>query len=274
MKALDCGSGDGPQAIVVGSHIYYPRTFSKTLKSQLHLVCADTRGFVPALPHHTESNFTADKLVQDIEAMRTSLGADKIILIGHSIYAFMAIEYARTFPDKVSHLILIASSPIAGPEMYKEADRYFEESVCPQRKVALQATIQKFTESRDPSFVARMLSCGPKIWYDHNFDALLRKKDNLSWTHGTFKEVLSAHDVHIDESKAPSQQLEAFGSIVALRNAVYFEDQVSANPDIPVEKKRKIAADFLRREYSQYLGGIMYYDEQARISASAKVDLP
>jgi proline iminopeptidase len=157
--------------MVIGSHKYYPRTFSKNLHSKLHLVCTDTRGFVPTSDHHTENDFTMDNIVQDIERARTSLGVDKVILIGHSIHAFIAIDYARTFPDKVSHLVLIASSPLAGPESYKEADRSFEESVCPQRKAAFQASMSKFIESGDHSFIGRMLAFGPRLWYDESFDA-------------------------------------------------------------------------------------------------------
>ena len=163
--------GSGPVAIVIGSHKYYPRTFSENLKLKLQLVFTDTRGFVPVSSNHTESDFTIEKIVQDIESLRDSLGVNKVILIGHSIHAFMAMEYARAFPDKVSHLILIASSPIAGPKIYKEADRYFEESVCPERKEALKFTMQRFNESNDKSFVPRLLSFGPRIWYDQDFDA-------------------------------------------------------------------------------------------------------
>lgn len=65
----------------------------------------------------------------------------------------MALEHARTFPEKVSHLVLIASSPIAGPEIYKEADRYFGESVCPERKAAVATSMQKFIESGDQLFL-------------------------------------------------------------------------------------------------------------------------
>lgn len=117
--------GSRPVAIVIGSHKYYPRTFSENLKSKLQLVCADKRGFFHASESHTENDFITLKITHDIEALRLSLGADKIILIGHSIHAFMAMEYARAFPDRVSHLVLIASSPITGPEIYKEADKYF-----------------------------------------------------------------------------------------------------------------------------------------------------
>lgn len=94
----------------------------------------------------------------------------------------MALDYARQFPDRASHLVFIASSPTAGAEIYKEADRYFEESVSPQRKAALQITMQRFSEGGDPatpkssavasqSLIARLLSFGPRIWYDENFDA-------------------------------------------------------------------------------------------------------
>ena len=163
--------GSGPVAIVIGSHKYYPRTFSDSLKTKLQLVCADTSGFVPALSDHSESNFTVDKITHDIEALRLSLGADKIILIGHSIHAFMALEYACAFSDKISHLVLIASSPTAGSEIHEEADRYFEESVCPERKAAFATSMQTFVESCDQSFIARLLSFGPRIWYNENFDA-------------------------------------------------------------------------------------------------------
>lgn len=169
LKTVELGTG--PTALVVGSHTYYPRTFSKSLSSKLRLIFADTRGFVPASSYHTESDFTRDKITEDIEAIRASWAVDQVILVGHSIHAFMALEYACRFPDRVSHLVLIASSPLAGHEIYKEADRYFEESVCPQRKEALITSMKKFLECKDSSFIERMLAFGPRLWYDHTFDA-------------------------------------------------------------------------------------------------------
>lgn len=169
LKAAVLGSGQ--TAIVIGSHKYYPRTFSDNLANKLQLICADTRGFTPGNPSYVEADFSLHKITDDIEAVRASLDVDKIILIGHSIHAFMALEYASRFPDKISHLVLIASSPIAGHEIYKEADRYFEESVCPKRKTAFATSMQKFVESKDQSFVRRMLAFGPRLWYDYNFDS-------------------------------------------------------------------------------------------------------
>lgn len=163
--------GRGQVAIVIGSHKYYPRTFSGNLKSKLHFVCADTRAFTPTSPCHVASDFTIPKIIQDIEMLRATLRVDKIILIGHSIHAFMATEYARSFPDKVSHLVLIAQSPIVGEKLHKEADGYFEESACHERKRALVKTMKEFSQKGHSSFVERMLAFGPRLWYDYNFDA-------------------------------------------------------------------------------------------------------
>lgn len=67
--------------------------------------------------------------------------------------------------------MLIASSPIVGQEGYKEADRYFEESVFPERKAAFASTMQQFVEKGAPSFIRRMLAFGPRLWFDYRYDA-------------------------------------------------------------------------------------------------------
>ncbi len=163
--------GNGPVALAIGSHTYYPRTFSELLTTKLKLVCADTRGFVTRNSQHRKDDFTLDNIVVDTEIIRKSIQTDKVIIIGHSIHAFMALEYAQRFPDAVSHLVLIASSPIGGSDIYKEADRYFEESVCPERKAAFAAKMRNLTENTHPSFIERMIAFGPRLWYNYLFDA-------------------------------------------------------------------------------------------------------
>ena len=163
--------GQGQAAVILGSNKYYPRTFSDNLQSNLQLFFVDTRAFVATSESHRQEDFTQDKILEDLNFIISSLGLDKVILIGHSIHAFMALEYANKYPDKVSHIILIGSSPIIGPELYKEADCYFEESVCPDRKKAFTKTMQNFTQNDNKSLIDRMLAFGPRLWYDYNFDA-------------------------------------------------------------------------------------------------------
>lgn len=170
--------GRGDAAIVIGSHKYYPRTFSKKLKATLKFFYVDTRVFATNDPKSIESDFTINKIVEDIETIREALDIKKAVFIGHSIHALVALEYVKRFPDHVSHLALIASAPIAMPEIAKEANQYLEESVCPERKSALVRSIQKFTGSnRKESFVTRLFSLTPMIWYDYNFNAQKLWKD-------------------------------------------------------------------------------------------------
>lgn len=169
--------GEGTPAIVIGSHIYYPRTFSDQLRERLQLIFLDQRAFAKREnPFATpEDAYALSKILDDIETLRVRLNLNKIMIIGHSIHAFMALEYAKKFPNSVSHVILIAASPIAGNKLYEAADRYFNESVCPQRKALLAENLKTFERdtAADPNraFITRMLKFGPMIWYDYTYDA-------------------------------------------------------------------------------------------------------
>ena len=169
--------GKGAPSLVIGSHIYYPRVFSKNLQEHLQMIFLDTRAFVKESPDFASSDFSIQKFIEDIEAFRQLLKLDKFIVIGHSIHAFIALEYAKRFPDRVSHLVMIASSPIVGPKLYMEADRYFEESVCPDRKQEFQKQMDGLKQESSPSFIQRMLAFGPKLWFDFKFDATSLWKD-------------------------------------------------------------------------------------------------
>jgi proline iminopeptidase len=87
--------GNGVPTIVVGSSLYYSRTFSNNLRNSLKLVFVDHRGFSPQNDCKDISQYHLDKLVDDIELIRKELGFDKVIIIGHSGHAFIALEMPR-----------------------------------------------------------------------------------------------------------------------------------------------------------------------------------
>jgi proline iminopeptidase len=47
-------------------------------------------------------------LVNDIESLRRELGMPQLALLGHSFGTVLALEYAAKYPNKVSHLIVVA----------------------------------------------------------------------------------------------------------------------------------------------------------------------
>jgi proline iminopeptidase len=167
--------GNGIPAIVIGSHKYYPRIFSQNLRNHMQLVFMDQRAFGNAVIKASEEDFALSKLLDDIEALRREFLLDKIVIIGHSIHALMAMEYAKKYPDSVSKVVLIASSPMAGSKVQEAADRYFADSVCPTRKEALANNLRTLDDEiaahPDQAFITRMLKFGPMIWYDFTYDA-------------------------------------------------------------------------------------------------------
>lgn len=156
--------GQGPDTLVIGSALYYPKTFSQNLRKHLKLICMDHRGFGERHEIVPESEYNLDVIAEDIEAFRKELGIEKLILVGHSGHAYMAIRYAIKYPQHVSHLVIAAISP---KESFQEGDNYFEKIASPERK----ALLTKNMANSKNDFIGRMLTFGPMLWYQYDYDA-------------------------------------------------------------------------------------------------------
>jgi len=173
--------GSGLPAIVVGSSLYYPRTFSQNLRQHFRFVFMDHRGFVAPPEGADNSAFELDALIDDIEQVRKALNLDKIAIIGHSGHAYMALEYAKKYPQNVSQVILIAFGPNHSQTSHQAAEQYWQDSVCPERKLALEESLKSLEEelqaAPDKRFITFALKFGPKSWYDYHFDTSSLWKD-------------------------------------------------------------------------------------------------
>lgn len=155
--------GQGIPALIIGSVAYYPQTFSQTLKKYFQLIHMNHRGFAKTTKPYHADDYTLDKIIEDIEALRHDLKLEKMILIGHSGHAHMAVAYAKAYPEHVSHLILIGISPL---ENHQAADEYFQRIATPERKALLAENLKYI----DNSFIGRMLCFGPMLWAQYDFD--------------------------------------------------------------------------------------------------------
>jgi proline iminopeptidase len=90
-------------------HTSYKPTFS-SLSDLMQLVYIDHRGQGRSA-RGTKSTYTLDNNVEDLEALRQYLGLDKIVVIGGSYGGMVALTYASRYPQHVSHLIAIATTP-------------------------------------------------------------------------------------------------------------------------------------------------------------------
>jgi pimeloyl-ACP methyl ester carboxylesterase len=140
--------GTGTPAIVIGSAVYYPRVFSQNLRKHLRLVFLDHRGFAPSPGPVDTTEFALDAIVDDIERARRELGLGRVAIIGHSGHALMALEYAKKYPANVSQVIMIAMAPNLSAASVAAGDRYWEESVSPERKAILQENRQRLPDEK------------------------------------------------------------------------------------------------------------------------------
>ena len=139
------------------------------------MVFVDHRGFSPPYDCKDTAQFQLDSLIDDIELVRKELGFDKIIVMGHSGHAFMALEYAKKYPANVSHLVMMCAGPNLSHEAHLAAQRYLNDSVCPERKAALAQSLtrlpQEIEAAPEKAFITYCLLMGPKSWFDYNYDA-------------------------------------------------------------------------------------------------------
>lgn len=175
--------GSGPNALVIGSSIYYPRLFSQNLRKHLRLIFSDMRAFAPPPRLEAPMPFPLDVLLEDVERVRQILDLRKVIVIGHSGNAFLALEYAKKYPEHVSHVVMIGTGPDFSEESKKKADRYWEETASEERKEIFRKSFALHPDSQYEQvpaarrFIWNYLRHAAKIWCDPYFDSTFLWKE-------------------------------------------------------------------------------------------------
>ena len=82
------------------------------LAKQHEVIFYDQRGSGKSLDTTMEATyFNLKQFTKDVEAVRQQLGIDKVIVLGHSFGGLLGMSYAITYPEHVSKLILVATTP-------------------------------------------------------------------------------------------------------------------------------------------------------------------
>lgn len=204
------GGGRWP-LLVVGSSIFYPRTFSDRLKQTCTLVCADLPHFVETETGFHLASISFDLYAGCIESIRTATGFEKVIIVGHSHHGNVAVEYAKRYPQNVSHVVLIGSSPVNIDQTIQRAEQYWNSRASESRKALLKerrASIDEgYLTSLSPkeAYVTQYVADAPLYWHDPQYDASwlwedmhfgmgaihafrnLYQEYEMSWTPGLFE---------------------------------------------------------------------------------------
>lgn len=76
---------------------------------RFHAVLFDQRGAGRSTPAGERSANSTDRLIADIETIRTTLGIERWLVVGGSWGATLALAYAQAHPDRVSAIVLRAT---------------------------------------------------------------------------------------------------------------------------------------------------------------------
>ena len=169
--------GSGTPTLVIGSAIYYPRTFSQRLRASLRMAFLDVRHFAENDPAFGLGRVTLDTYTDDIEAIRCELGFQRVVVVGHSHMGNLALEYAKRFPSRVSHVVLIGSPPLEVSQTISAAKAYWEDHASEHRKAALRNNHDALNPGAlarlapKQAYVVEYVADGPKYWYDTTYDA-------------------------------------------------------------------------------------------------------
>lgn len=168
--------GTGPSAIVIGSSRYYPRAFSQNLRKHLRLVFMDHRGFAPSPGPVDTSEFEFEKLIDDVETLRRRLGLGRVVVIGHSGHAYMALEYGKKYPENTSQVVMIGIAPDLSQNSAAFAERNYQaladvNRLTTERENKLALPDEELAKlPPDQAFVRGYIRNAARVWYDPRFD--------------------------------------------------------------------------------------------------------
>ena len=112
--------GNGKTCLVIGSSVYYPKTFSPELRNHLKMYFVDLKWFAKGYKPENLDLVNIQTIVDDVEAIRQKLDLEQPVIMGHSIHGTIAMEYVKKYPDKVSALVIIGSPTQWGNDVYDQ----------------------------------------------------------------------------------------------------------------------------------------------------------
>lgn len=101
--------GDGPPVLLVhgmGAHTHWWDEVAPALASETRPVALDLRGHGNS-DWRDDGAYAMESFVADIEEARHALGWERFALVGHSLGARVALEYAAAHPDRLASLCVI-----------------------------------------------------------------------------------------------------------------------------------------------------------------------
>ena len=146
----------------------YERMMPTPLDDFLRLVFVDLRGRGRSSGDPTKLSF--EVLADDLEAIRSDLGVERVAVLGHSILGVLAIEYGRHCPRSVSGVIAVGTPPRGDMTwLARQAAEFFDHDASDDRKQVLRENLS--TLPPEASMGRVVAAQTPMRFFDSHLDA-------------------------------------------------------------------------------------------------------
>ncbi|NJC97991.1 MAG: alpha/beta hydrolase [Anaerolineales bacterium] len=180
------------------------------LEDIFDLIIPDLRGFGESTT--VDQPYTMDDIAADLAGLLDHLGIQKTAVAGHSMGGYVALAFARLYPERVSGLGLVSTQVLADP---------------PDRKEGRYKSAADVAENGTASVVEAMT---PKFTSDERLQAFARK---------TMERQQPA--AYIGALKAMAERTDATSLLASIKYPVVIVHG-DADSLIPVDRAREVKA--------------------------------
>ena len=123
--------GHGPPIVAfTGSENIGQQFYSDRLRETVTIIHADPS----QVPEDQLAAQTMRTVLEDIERVRNALGAEKISVMGHSMFGAVPLEYGLAYPEHVQWLILSGALPYTTEKAFAASAAYWDTAASQDRK--------------------------------------------------------------------------------------------------------------------------------------------
>lgn len=169
--------GEGVPCLVVGPAFFYSQFFSDELKQHIQFVLVDFKNTWRADESVDVSSITMADLVDEIDEVREALGFERFCVLGASVLGFWPLEYAKAYPDRISHAIMIGTPPFWNfQEIEPIQDEFIANNASKERRERWDQNWERVSKNTlerlspmDRS-VYTYVQNAPLYWFDFTYD--------------------------------------------------------------------------------------------------------
>src|SRR6266542_1348673 len=187
------------------------------LEDQFDVILPDLRGFGQSTT--IETPYTISDMADDLAALLDHLGIKKTALAGHSMGGYVALAFARKYPQRVSGLGLVSSQAVA--DLPEGKDRRYKTAADVDQKgvgvVADAMTPKLSAVARVQTFVRAVIERQSQAAVIGALKAMAEREDLSSYLssvtypvvliHGSADALIPAERAHEIKSALPSARL-------------------------------------------------------------------